>query len=209
MKYVGNTITAARAVRDALISRSMIRYLRQRGPSIARWALALLIGFNAAIVLQVYSDVVILPLDGIIGGLLLSFLFFGRVETTSPVAGIFNPREIDVSDLLERGVVPLDIGGACTFLKGQVILVTGAAGSIGSELCRQLLACEPEVLIALDTNETGLFDLVESLRSRSHPHVACLYPFIGDITDVQRMTRLFAEKRPGIVFHAAAYKHVP
>ena len=64
-------------------------------------------------------------------------------------------------------------------------------------------------MIALDTNESGLFDLVEGLRSRAHPHSANLYPYIGDITDVPRMTRLFAEHRPQLVFHAAAYKHVP
>src|SRR5207302_5038450 len=103
----------------------------------------------------------------------------------------------------------LEMSEAYAVLKGQVILVTGATGSIGSELCRQLLNSEPELLIALDVNETGLFDLVEGLRSRAHPQVERLYPFIGDITDVQRISRLFAEKRPTIVFHAAAYKHVP
>ncbi|MDQ2716877.1 MAG: polysaccharide biosynthesis protein [Chloroflexota bacterium] len=120
-----------------------------------------------------------------------------------------NPHDIDVADLLEREIVPLETEEARAALKGQVILVTGAAGSIGSELCRQLLDYEPELLIALDMNETGLFDLAEGLRVRAHPHIANLYPYIGDIADVQRMARLFAEKRPHYVFHAAAYKHVP
>ncbi len=120
-----------------------------------------------------------------------------------------NPRDINVEHLLEREVVPLETAEAQAVLQGQVILVTGAAGSIGSELCRQLLDYQPALLIALDMNESGLFDLAEDLRARAHPHLASFYAYIGDITDVQRMARLFAQRRPDIVFHAAAYKHVP
>src|SRR5712691_6199590 len=109
---------------------------------------------------------------------------------------MWNSRDINVEELLGREVVPLETAQAQAVLQVQVILVTGAAGSIGSELCMQLLDYEPELLIALDMNETGLFDLAEGLRSRSHPHITKLYPYIGDITDVQRMTRLFAGKRP-------------
>lgn len=116
-------------------------------------------------------------------------------------------KKINFADLLGRDVVPLQTTEVRAVLKGQIILVTGAAGSIGSELSRQLLNYEPKGVIALDTNETGLFDLAESLRP--HPYVACLYPYIGDITDVRGMARLFTEKRPHIIFHAAAYKHVP
>lgn len=117
------------------------------------------------------------------------------------------PRELNLADLLEREEIPLPTSEAQALLQGQIILVTGAAGSIGSELCRQLLDYEPQCLIALDTNETGLFDLAESLRS--HPSAAHLYPYIGDITNVQSMARLFAQELPQIVFHVAAYKHVP
>jgi FlaA1/EpsC-like NDP-sugar epimerase len=116
-------------------------------------------------------------------------------------------HEMNYSDLLEREVVPLQSADARAILRKQVIVVTGAAGSVGSELCRQLLDYEPDRLIALDTNETGLFDLAENLRS--HGHFACFNPYIGDIKDVQRMARFFAEVHPCIVFHAAAYKHVP
>jgi FlaA1/EpsC-like NDP-sugar epimerase len=116
-------------------------------------------------------------------------------------------HKMNFSDLLEREVVPLQSAEAQAILRKQVILVTGAAGSIGSELCRQLLDYEPQLVVALDTNETGLFDLAESLRS--HAHAAHLYPYIGDIKDVQRMSRFFTEVHPQIVFHAAAYKHVP
>src|SRR5713101_6306717 len=116
-------------------------------------------------------------------------------------------KEINVADLLERDVIPLQPSEAHAVLKGQIILVTGAAGSIGSELCRQLLNYEPELVIALDNNETGLFDLAESVRS--HSHAVHFYPHIADITNQQTISRLFAEKRPHIIFHAAAYKHVP
>lgn len=115
--------------------------------------------------------------------------------------------DLDVANLLERDVVPLEASEAQIVLKGQIVLVTGAAGSIGSELCHQLLNYEPARVIALDNNETGLFDLVERLRS--HKHWACLYSYIGDIRDIQSMKRLFASEHPKIVFHAAAYKHVP
>src|SRR5205809_5083685 len=209
MKYFLHAITAPLALREMLMNQGNTRYLHRHGFSITLCVFAVFIGFNVAVALQFLSAILILPMDGILCGSLLSFMFFSRTNVAPPSANVSDPREIHVADLMEREVVPMDIAEACAFLKGQVILVTGAAGSIGSELCRQLLDCEPGLLIALDTNETGLFDLVEALRSRSHPRVSCLHPFIGDITDSWRMQRLFAEQRPDIVFHAAAYKHVP
>lgn len=116
-------------------------------------------------------------------------------------------KRINFADLLGRDIVPLQISEAQAVLQEQIILVTGAAGSIGSELSRQLLNYEPERVIALDTNETGLFDLVEGLRS--HPYASRLCPYIGDITDGWGMARLFSVERPHIIFHVAAYKHVP
>ena len=116
-------------------------------------------------------------------------------------------KSINFADLLGRDVVPLQISEAQAVLQGQIILVTGASGSIGSELTVQLLNYEPELLIALDTNETGLFDLAEALRS--HPYASRLCPYIGDITDGRGMERLFSKERPHIIFHVAAYKHVP
>ncbi len=115
--------------------------------------------------------------------------------------------DIDFADLLEREAISLQSSEAKAVLRKKVILVTGAAGSIGSELCKQLLEYEPEMLIALDTNETGLFDLVNSVRL--HVSSGLLFPFIGDIKDFPRISRLFAQARPQVVFHAAAYKHVP
>src|SRR6266516_5574617 len=179
---------------------------RRYGISMLLYVAAMLLGFDAGVALKLFY---ILPLSAILCASLFFFLFFCRIKITSSSASRRNPHKINAAELLEREVVPLETGEALAVLKGQVILVTGAAGSIGSELCRQLLDYEPELLIALDVNETGLFDLAEGLRARSHPHSANIYPYIGDITDLQRMTQLFAGKRPSIVFHAAAYKHVP
>jgi FlaA1/EpsC-like NDP-sugar epimerase len=116
-------------------------------------------------------------------------------------------RPVDVADLLGREVVPLQTAEAHEMLRDKMILVTGAAGSIGSELCRQLLGYEPAMVLALDTNETGLFDFAESLHA--HPHADRLRLRIGDVTDTASMDHLFATERPHVVFHAAAYKHVP
>ncbi len=116
-------------------------------------------------------------------------------------------HDLNVADLLEREVVPPQSAEAQSMLKGQALLVTGAAGSIGSELCKQLLDYEPATVIALDTNETGLFDLSQNLRS--HAHTQRLVLRIGDINDTPSMARLFEEYTPQVVFHAAAYKHVP
>jgi FlaA1/EpsC-like NDP-sugar epimerase len=89
----------------------------------------------------------------------------------------------------------------------MAVLVTGAAGSIGSELCRQILDYNPALLLALDNNETGLFELVEDLCA--HPNAASVQIVICDITDAFALERFFATRQPHIIFHAAAYKHVP
>ncbi|GLV55962.1 hypothetical protein KDH_28060 [Dictyobacter sp. S3.2.2.5] len=114
---------------------------------------------------------------------------------------------IDLSALLDREVLSLNTQASFTFIKDRIILVTGAAGSIGSELCRQLLDHQPALVIGLDSNETGLFDLAESLGP--HPNGHHFLPNIGDITDKPGMEHLFSQIRPHIVFHIAAYKHVP
>ncbi|HET8910363.1 MAG TPA: UDP-N-acetylglucosamine 4,6-dehydratase family protein [Ktedonobacteraceae bacterium] len=120
---------------------------------------------------------------------------------------ISNLNELDFGKLLDREVIVLHTQESYTLLKRQTILVTGAAGSIGSELCRQLLNYDPLLVIGLDTNETGLFDLAESLHS--HPNGKNFLPYIGDITDVIGIKHLLRTRHPDIIFHAAAYKHVP
>src|SRR6266849_6969217 len=206
-RFVNGIIAALLRVR-ALISRiDIVRRLHRQGIAIISSALTIALGFEVAEAIHLISGVRNLSLGPIPGGVLLSLLFLGCIKMLPRVGNARSMREINAACLLEREVVPLPTSQAHAVLKGQIILVTGAAGSIGSELCQQLLDYEPKLLIALDSNETGLFDLAESLRS--HPYTANLYPYIGDITDVQRLSRLFAKEQPQIVFHAAAYKHVP
>ena len=117
------------------------------------------------------------------------------------------PRPIEIADLLGRPTVEIDTEGLGRWLGNQTILVTGASGSIGSELCRQLLHHGPERLIVLDRSETGLFWIERELAAAATS--TAIIPCVADITDAERVEHVFAEFRPDIVFHAAAYKHVP
>ena len=116
-------------------------------------------------------------------------------------------RDIRAEDLLGRQAVSWHEAVDAGAVSGKVILVTGAAGSIGSELCRQLLHYQPVRLIMLDNNESGLHDLVtELLNDRTR---AVLVPYLADVTQRPALSQLFANHRPQVVFHSAAYKHVP
>jgi FlaA1/EpsC-like NDP-sugar epimerase len=115
-------------------------------------------------------------------------------------------REVQVEDVLGRDPVQLDpeeIGG---YVRGRVVLVTGAGGSIGSELCRQLARMSPARLVLLDHAETNLFQIERELVERG---ITNIVPVIGDVKDAGKLDRLFLGYRPEVVFHAAAYKHVP
>ena len=117
------------------------------------------------------------------------------------------PRRVVIEDLLRRPSVELDMDSITEWLSGKTILVTGSAGSIGSEICRQLLTLVPEKLILLDRSETGQFFIERELQ-RLGPEIdieAC----VADITDHDRMDAVFTQYQPDIIFHAAAYKHVP
>lgn len=116
-------------------------------------------------------------------------------------------REISVEDLLHRDPISLDKEEISRFLHGRRILVTGAGGSIGSELCRQVLAFEPTELVLLERCELFLYAIEREMRekARSTKIVARLV----DICDVDRLDEVFGESHPEVVFHAAAYKHVP
>ncbi len=116
-------------------------------------------------------------------------------------------REIQLDDLLGRDPVVLDDDGLHGLLKGKVVLVTGAGGSIGSELCRQLIAFEPDRIVFLELNEFALYTIQEEFLPR-FPKISMSF-VIGDIKDHARMVQLFTQFRPSVVFHAAAYKHVP
>jgi len=116
-------------------------------------------------------------------------------------------REVTPSDLLRREQVSIDTSAIEQLVRGRSVLVTGAAGSIGSELCRQLLRFDTGRLTCLDNNETGLFYLEQDLQRR-FPNRAISY-CIGDIRDRHRIRQVLQEDRPRLLFHAAAYKHVP
>ncbi len=124
------------------------------------------------------------------------------------LAGAANTvRKIELDDLLGRDTVELDQAGLERTYTGQTILITGAGGSIGSELCRQLTRFAPEKLVLFDMSEFALYQLTEEFAAR-FPSIGVV-AVIGDIKDEGRVEHVFRTYRPQVVFHAAAYKHVP
>jgi FlaA1/EpsC-like NDP-sugar epimerase len=120
--------------------------------------------------------------------------------------GVRQIRRLRFDDLLVRAPVGLDTAPLRYLIEGRRVLVTGAGGSIGGELCRQLSALKPESLVLLDRYENGLYAVANDVGADGAENV---HPVIGDITDENRLDAVFAEHRPHIVFHAAAHKHVP
>jgi FlaA1/EpsC-like NDP-sugar epimerase len=116
-------------------------------------------------------------------------------------------RDVRLEDLLGREPVEIDLEAVREKIAGRVALVTGAAGSIGSELCRQILEYGPTTLVCLDQSETGIFYLQQELsKFRGGSQIIFC---VADVGDQERLRKVFAEHGPEIVFHAAAYKHVP
>jgi FlaA1/EpsC-like NDP-sugar epimerase len=136
---------------------------------------------------------------------------FKTVPTLSDIlrsgAKVGQFREVCLEDLLGREPVQIDLEAVRGQLRDRSIVVTGAAGSIGSELCRQLLDYGPSTLVCVDQNETGIFYLQQELRQRGLG--AKLICCVADVGDTERMRRCLSEHRIEYVFHAAAYKHVP
>ncbi len=115
-------------------------------------------------------------------------------------------REVQVEDVLGRAPIEVDLAKVARYLNGRTVMVTGAGGSIGSELCRQVVALGVKRLVLVDHAENNLFQIDLELRERGWTG---LTPVVADCKDEVAMARAFAEHRPQIVFHAAAYKHVP
>lgn len=125
----------------------------------------------------------------------------GKVEVT-------RLRDVQIEDLLGREQVHLDEDELRRFMTGKVVMVTGAGGSIGSELCRQVMAFSPSKLLLVERAEPALFAIDRELRLAGAPG-ATLVPLMADVGDEERMRGIFGEFRPQVVVHAAAHKHVP
>ncbi len=117
------------------------------------------------------------------------------------------PRRIELEDLLGRDPVALDVGGLSELFSGQVVAVTGAGGSIGSELCRQIARFGVGRLVCIDSSEFGVYQLEQELR-RAHPQMQAAY-YTANVREYERVHAILCQHRPTVVFHAAAYKHVP
>ncbi|OIQ79127.1 UDP-N-acetyl-alpha-D-glucosamine C6 dehydratase [mine drainage metagenome] len=127
-------------------------------------------------------------------------LISGRVS-------ISQVRRVEVEDLLGRDPVRLDEAGLQGLIRGRVVLVTGAGGSIGSELCRQIVRFNPALLVLFELNEYSLYRLEQEFREAvPQQSIACV---IGDVKNAGRVLQVLRRFEPAVVFHAAAYKHVP
>jgi len=115
-------------------------------------------------------------------------------------------REIEPEDLLGREPVQLDEAGIGDTLRGKTVLITGAGGSIGSELCRQVAQHQPARLVLYELSEFNLYTIEQDLTER-FPQLE-LVKLIGDVKDLEHLRHTFAQRKPAVVFHAAAYKHV-
>lgn len=115
-------------------------------------------------------------------------------------------KEVQIEDLLKRPPVKVDIQSIAGYLSGETVMITGCGGSIGSELCRQVMKLKPARLILFERDENNLFYINRELEGNIDVE---LLPIVGDIQDSKRLEMVFSFYRPGVVFHAAAYKHVP
>jgi FlaA1/EpsC-like NDP-sugar epimerase len=159
----------------------------------------------------------------------------GMYELLSGAAGIGQLRDVQIEDLLRREPVQTDTEQVAALIRGKRVLVTGAGGSIGSELCRQIVRCAPAELIILGHGENSIFEIANELGASGRSptgmlrdqgsrdqgqesggrsqgathHVSRITAVIADVRDPDRLAAVFAAHRPEIVFHAAAHKHVP
>ena len=117
-------------------------------------------------------------------------------------------RDVDITDLLSRDEIKLDVKSISGYLQGKTVLVTGGGGSIGSELCRQIIQFAPKRLVIFDVYENNAYELMNDLKNR-YGGDTVVEVYIGSVRDKLCMERAFEHIRPEVVFHAAAHKHVP
>ena len=140
----------------------------------------------------------------------------GLVELAQGRVTVSDLRELDVEDLLERNPVEINENLQLTNdTKGHVIMITGAGGSIGSELCRQIIYLQPKELILVDHSEIAVYEIynellqkLQNLTAIGHPQISLL-PILGSVVDSATMEKVISAYQPHIIYHAAAYKHVP
>lgn len=128
-------------------------------------------------------------------------------EFVNHKAGLDQIRDVKIEDLLGREVVGLNNEKIAAYLTGETVLVTGGGGSIGSELCRQIALFQPKKLVIFDIYENNAYDIQNEMKSRD-PNLD-LEVAIGSVREMDRLETVFAQYKPGVVFHAAAHKHVP
>jgi FlaA1/EpsC-like NDP-sugar epimerase len=133
----------------------------------------------------------------------------GIYEIVGGQVNLSRIRNVSIEDVLGRDAVTLEMDAIASNLEGQVVMVTGAGGSIGSELCRQILRFKPKRLLLVEQAENALFNIHRELIGLDPSFDARLSPCIADVCEHGRMEAVFRDHRPGIVFHAAAHKHVP
>ena len=131
----------------------------------------------------------------------------GVSDIVSGKVNLSRIREVDIEDLLGRDPVQLEIDKIAENIEGQIVLISGAGGSIGSELCRQVIQYNPRTLILLDHSENSMFYIHGEL-TREYPQVP-LMPFVVDICDSEKIDQIFSVHKPKMLLHAAAHKHVP
>jgi FlaA1/EpsC-like NDP-sugar epimerase len=132
----------------------------------------------------------------------------GMAELISGKVSVSQIRPVDVQDLLRREPASIDMRAAAGFLEGAVVLVTGAGGSIGAELCRQIASFKPKRIVLLGRGENSIYHIQTELEPRYRGSVDFV-PIIADVRDMPRLKAVFDLHQPSIVFHAAAHKHVP
>ena len=120
-----------------------------------------------------------------------------------------NLRDVEIDDILGREPIVLNNDKIAELIKDKTILVTGGGGSIGSELCRQIVKYEPKRLIIFDIYENNLYNIEMELRQKHFDRTIEIIPLVGSVRDKARLEKIFDEYRPYLVFHAAAHKHVP
>lgn len=128
-------------------------------------------------------------------------------EILNEEVSICHVRDVQLEDLLGRKPVHLDVAEIKGYLQGKRVLVTGAGGSIGSEICRQVIGFSPESIVLFDNAETPLFNIENELKTLTQG--VRLIPSLSDVRDPQKIMSVFNTHKPEVVFHAAAYKHVP